>query len=287
MNTTHSPAQTPDTSNSFNTDDKDTVSVTPNIDNIQNNINTLDDQNFSNNTSRTETAVNSSAHPTTNNSVNANNAVKEDNSVNVNNAVNADSPANENNRTNVDNSIPKSSADQGVQSNTLNTENIEQDDFLPVSSVSPSTENNTLIENTVSDENESGECAVYSEENMSAISEIEHKLGYDIKIPHYIPDDYKTDSLSAPFDAFAEITYSTETDTLYYRTAKSSEDISGDYNNYSEIETVVINDIDVTIKGNDNLYHNASWFSDDEAFSIYSDNGIERDTIIDIVESVD
>ena len=256
MNTTLPPIQTPDNSNSSDTKDNTKASVTPDKDNVQNNTNTSDEQHLPKNTSRTATAVNSSAHDKTNHSKSADNS-------------------------------SRTSANQATQSNSFDAEHIEQDDFPPVLSAAPSTDNNAPIENIVDNENAGGVCAGHTGENMSAITEIEQELGYDIKVPNYVPEDYKTDSLSAPFGAFAEITYTNETDTLYYRTAKGTEDISGDYNNYTDIETVIINNNDVTIKGNDNLYHNASWFADDEAFSIYSDNGIKKDTMIDIIKSVD
>lgn len=257
MEATPPPIQTQNKLNGSDTKDNNIASAAPDIESVQNNTNTLDEQYLSNNTSRAAMEINSSANSATNNSASE------------------------------DNSSPISGENQGAQFYSFDTENIEQDNFPPVLSVPPSTDNNTPIENIVGNENAGGVCAGYTEENMSTIAEIEQKLGYDIKVPHYVPDDYKTDSLSAPFGEFAEITYTNETDTLYYRTAKDTEDISGDYNDYTDIETVTINNNDVTIKGNDNLYHNASWFSDDEAFSIYSDNGIKKDTMIDIVKSVD
>lgn len=267
MNTTP-PAQTLDNSNSYNIEDNNIVPVIPNTDNIQNNTvdipdeqclqnDTLNERRLPNNTNNTTISVNSSVHSTTNNSVST------------------------------DNSSTASNNHQSVKSNSMVSEQVEQDDFPPVLSASPSIDNNTPTEIIIGNDNASGECADYSGENMSDIAEIEQELGYDIKIPNYVPDDYKMDSLSAPFGEFAEITYTNETDTLYYRTAKSSEDISGDYTDYADVETVIINDNDVTIKGNNNLYNNASWFAEDEAFSIYSDNGVEKDTMIDIVKSVD
>lgn len=258
IDTTPQPVQTPDNSNTSNTENNNIAPVIPDIDNIQNN-NISDGQHSPKKSEHTATIDNSSAYRIKNNSASS------------------------------DNSSYVSSANQTVQSNSSDTEHIEQDNFPPVLNAAPPTDS-TPEENISDNENINGEyavCAVYSKENMSDIAEIEQELGYDIKVPHYIPDNYKTDSLSAPFGKFAEITYTNGTDTLYYRTAKDDEVISGDYNNYTDVETVTINNNDVTIKGNNNLYHNASWFAGDEAFSIYSDNGIEKDTMIDIAKSVE
>ena len=263
--TTPSPSvRTPDSATDSNTEDNAIASATADIAPVQNHTNTSDEQNSPNNTNHAMPSVNPSAHDTTDSAVNENPAVNPDASPSI------------------------ADTNQDVQSNLSDTEQIEPEDtFPPVLSAAPAAGDPAPIENIGDSESAGGVCAGYPGENLSAIAEIEQELGYTIKIPHYVPDDYKTDSLSAPFGAFAQITYTNETDTLYYRTAKGSEDISGDYNDYSEIETVVIHDNDVTIKGNDDLYHNASWVSGDEAFSLYSDTGMEKDTMIDIIKSVD
>ena len=54
----------------------------------------------------------------------------------------------------------------------------------------------------------------------------------------------------------------------------------------ANVEKININNSDVTIEGNDNLYHKASWTYDGEAFSVCSDSGIEKEVMIDIAESV-
>lgn len=238
--------------NANKSDIKDnTASIAPDMNNLHNNDN-ISDKQYLYKDKHTAIVTNPTVHSSVNNSVSK------------------------------DSSLPASNTNKTEQSHSFDIENVEQDTFVPVLGASSSADNNVSTENF-----ESVGCGAYSGENMSDIAEIENKLGYKIKIPNYVPDGYKTDSLSAPFDDFAEIIYTNETDTLYYRTAKGSEDISGDYNDYENVETVTVNDNDVTIKGNDNLYHNAGWIDDDEVFSIYSDNGVEKDTMIDIVESVD
>lgn len=124
------------------------------------------------------------------------------------------------------------------------------------------------------------------ENSMHSVEEIENTLGYTIKTPAYIPLNYQLVSSCLIAGDIAQITYESENDTICYRTSKGNEDISGDYNTYTNVEIININNKDVTFKGNDNLYYNASWSDDENSFSIYSDSGIEREAIISIVESV-
>lgn len=121
-----------------------------------------------------------------------------------------------------------------------------------------------------------------------SIDAAKQALSFTPSVPSYIPNGYDIDEISVIGNDFLQIIYRNDGDkTIYYRTAVGNEDISGDYNNYSETKTVVINGNDVTIKGNDRLYHNAYWFEGDNAFSLYSNNGIEKDSMIDIIESVE
>lgn len=52
------------------------------------------------------------------------------------------------------------------------------------------------------------------------------------------------------------------------RKAPGTEDISGDYNRYSETETVAVGDVDVTMKGDDGQDRLAVWTADGYAYSL-------------------
>lgn len=132
---------------------------------------------------------------------------------------------------------------------------------------------------------------VTSEDNNASndkidIGQITAELEYEIKYPQKLPEEYNTINISVVDKNIAEITYQSETDTITYRTAKGTNDISGDNNSYTDIEIVKINNSDVTLKGNGDLYHNAGWTEAGETFSLCSNNGIEKDTMVDIIESV-
>ena len=123
-------------------------------------------------------------------------------------------------------------------------------------------------------------------QNIKDTEQIEKELGYSIKTPEYIPEDYQISDMCVIAGIIAQITYESDNDTICYRTAKGNEDISGDYNVYSNVETININNSEVTMQGDDNLCHKASWTNNDEVFSVCSDRGIEKEIMIDIVESV-
>ena len=67
------------------------------------------------------------------------------------------------------------------------------------------------------------------------------------------------------FEKLIRISYTNDTDTIIYRTEKTDEDISGDYNVYEKTETEQINDNTVTMKS----------------------SGIEKEEMKKIIENVD
>ena len=128
----------------------------------------------------------------------------------------------------------------------------------------------------------------YAGENeISSIDDIEEQLGYEIKVPNYVPNGYEISNMSVLFGETAEINYENKTDTLCYRTGKGADDISGDYNSYENIETLNIDNIDRTFKGNGDLYNNVVWTDDDKTYSVTSITGIEKAEMISVVKSVE
>lgn len=120
-------------------------------------------------------------------------------------------------------------------------------------------------------------------QDITDTEQIKKEPGYSVKTPAYIPENYQVSDMCVIAGDLAQITYKSENDTLCYRIAKGDDDISGDYSSYINTETIHINNSDVTIQGNDNLYHKASWTDNGESFSLCSDSGIEKETMVDMI----
>ena len=121
----------------------------------------------------------------------------------------------------------------------------------------------------------------------STVEEVSAVLGYEIQSPQDVTTGYEESNISVVDNGIAEITYQGANDIITYRTAKSSEDLSQNDNSYEFMEIVNVNNIDVVLKGNEELYYNAVWSDNAESFSIKSDNGIEKDIMVEIISSVD
>lgn len=143
--------------------------------------------------------------------------------------------------------------------------------------------NDTLVQGSLGDNSDLVVNPIYSAEN---IEELQKQVGYIFKLPQYIPDGYTIGECGALFGSLIEINYNSADNNILYRTEKTDGDVSGDYNEYERVETEIINNTKITIKGENNLYYNAVW-NDDCAYALNIENGIDKETIIKIAESVD
>lgn len=121
----------------------------------------------------------------------------------------------------------------------------------------------------------------------STVEEVAAILGYEIKSPQTVPERYTTSDISLINSSIVEIQYHDDDDIITYRTAKTSSNLSPSDKVYEYMEIVNINSVDVVMKGTEDLYYNAVWFDDEESFSITSNNGVEKQVVIDMISSVD
>lgn len=108
---------------------------------------------------------------------------------------------------------------------------------------------------------------------VSTIEELSEEVGFPVNEMSGLPFQVEDTTYIAYWKEVAEITYTGDEQTAVYRKGIGSSDISGDYNIYnSEIE-MKVNDCDVTLKGNDNVYSLAIWTDDDYSYSLSLSDG--------------
>lgn len=120
-----------------------------------------------------------------------------------------------------------------------------------------------------------------------SLDEINAELGYEIKTPSYLPNGFEKSSMLLIGDELVQISYSDDKDSaITYRTQKTDEDISGDYNVYDICETEIIGNTTATLKGSDKKYYTAVWNDGENAYALGSDDGLEKNEIIKIIKSI-
>ncbi len=92
-------------------------------------------------------------------------------------------------------------------------------------------------------------------------------------------------SLAAALSVAAGCVFAKGTEKTKLPTAKSAEDISGDYNTYETVETENVSGTEVTVRRNGDIVGSAIWY-DEDAYSITSEKGISKDDVLKMVTSV-
>lgn len=129
--------------------------------------------------------------------------------------------------------------------------------------------------------------SVYGMEECKSLAELTKKAGFNVKDISEADMPFKVMSTSYLWywNEFAQIIYEGTDNSLTYRKTSGTDDISGDYNQYEQILDKVVNGVDITIKGNHDKYYLATWTTQDFSYSLSVDEGIDLETILNIIQN--
>lgn len=112
--------------------------------------------------------------------------------------------------------------------------------------------------------------------------------GFEMTAPEII-DGYNAPIYRAIPGQMIEIVFKNGDDEICIRKAAGTEDPSGDYTVYSEIDTLPIGGFDVEIRGEGGLVNTAVWNNREHIFSITASiggNGLPREKIVSYIVSI-
>ena len=178
-----------------------------------------------------------------------------------------------------DNKIKKSDVE-------TTTEKITQADKLYMTSLN---EDNEVAEQSI--DSIEGETMLKTASSpyveYNSVDELKENVNINAKIPDKIRN-YKSYSYSVAFSNMAEIQYSNGSDNILYRLEKGevAEDISGDYNDYENIQKLTVDNTEVTIKGNEDTYKVAIWYKNGVNYSLSSEQGLKIEDIQSLINEL-
>ncbi len=115
----------------------------------------------------------------------------------------------------------------------------------------------------------SGVLAIPDIQEVSSLSALSDAVGFPVEDAVQLPFQVQDVHYTAYWKSLAEITYTGETDSATFRMEQGTEDVSGDYNSYSNItEASTESGTSVTLKGNENGYVLAVWTDGTYAYSL-------------------
>lgn len=119
-----------------------------------------------------------------------------------------------------------------------------------------------------------------------SIDELKKALPFKLGIPIKMPIQYKMEGIDSISGKMANIRYSDGNNTIVYRAAIGREDISGDTNEYTSVQTKTIANIEVTFKGNDAMVFLAIWMDDTCSYSLSITQGMTEEQVFEIIKSL-
>ena len=122
--------------------------------------------------------------------------------------------------------------------------------------------------------------------DTSDIDSLKELLNFTLHTPSKLPDGYIVEKASAIDGTLAQIIYTNETDSINFRSAEGSDDISGDYTKYETTIKVIESGQEVTLKSVDTGIQVVTWCSDELSYSIKFSTPVDEATVLDIVEHV-
>lgn len=127
-------------------------------------------------------------------------------------------------------------------------------------------------------------------QDASTLEEAEELAGFSITVPERISGyGTRTFQVLTGDEATLEAYYAADEGDgrVYIRKASGADDISGDYNTYSQTETVTAESgREVTVQGNDDVYHLATWTEDGYTYCVGVSDGLSSADLVALAMEV-
>lgn len=116
------------------------------------------------------------------------------------------------------------------------------------------------------------------------LADLAKTVGFDVTLPT-LDKAYKETAFIDISGTTADVRFADGEDTIIFRKAKDSDDISGDNNTYKENKTIAVKDVSVSVKGNDGI-NTATWQKDGFTYSFSSDKAMTQDALVKAIENL-
>lgn len=142
-----------------------------------------------------------------------------------------------------------------------------------------------LHQRSIGLENEPPVDVQFGMEEVSSARALAEKAGFDICDIGPLPFDAASVSYTWCWGELAQIRYEGENASVLYRKSRGAEDISGDYNLYSQQQSLDVGGVTVTLKGDSGLICLATWQAGGFSYSLSAAPGLAEQDFRALLES--
>lgn len=123
---------------------------------------------------------------------------------------------------------------------------------------------------------------------VDSLAELSKSIGFSVPEVKNIPFEVTSTVYTNGWNEFAQVEYQGESqeEAVLFRKARGTDDISGDYNVYSDVTEITVNDMAVTLKGENGVYSLAIWQQDEFVYSLSYEPGGSEDAYVMMIQSV-
>lgn len=135
------------------------------------------------------------------------------------------------------------------------------------------------------DENVQG---VWGMQEYDSVEEMAEQLSFAMKDIPSLAEKSQDTSYVVYDENFGEITYSWDDQSVCYRKSTGTEDNSGDYAEYAEQNTVTVDDLTCTLKGeSDDHYVLATWTDGTYSYSLSVSKSMTQKEMLDLIVEIE
>lgn len=141
---------------------------------------------------------------------------------------------------------------------------------------------------------------------VDSLAELSQALGFSVPEVKHIPFEVTGIVYTNGWNEFAQVEYQggdlekgqeespaenqmegqTVAEEVLFRKARGTDDISGDYNAYSDVKEITVNETAVTLKGENGQYKLAIWQQDGFTYSLSWEPGGSEDVFTEMIRSI-
>ena len=144
-----------------------------------------------------------------------------------------------------------------------------------------------LVQNRINWTREPTQQAIPDIVKYHSANELSKAVGFTVKEIQNIPFEVETVQYTAYWKELAEIRSIGRNNTLVFRMAARSEDVSGDYSVYTDIKNVTVNGTLVTLKGDASKYKIAVWQAEGYSYSLQFTEAVSEQEMIITLQNVE
>ena len=124
-------------------------------------------------------------------------------------------------------------------------------------------------------------------EEVEKLEDAENLANFKLKINDKF-QDYDRTLIEAIKGELIQVLFENSKNEIYFRKSNlENQDVSGDYNEYSDEKEVEYKGMKVTLKGEKGLYYLAIWSKGKFSYSFDSSNTLDEKTIFEFIDMVD